>query len=86
MQLTTLKKLIFDKNIFAFLKLGKHVDTMYRTSFVTAANSSGVLDFLNQGGKTLEQLQQLLTVDESKKRGAQRVAKLRCNPKRVEFA
>ncbi|MDP4982060.1 class I SAM-dependent methyltransferase [Pseudoalteromonas tunicata] len=67
MQLTTLKKLIFDKNIFAFLKLGKHVDTMYRTSFVTAANSSGVLDFLNQGGKTLEQLQQLLTVDESKK-------------------
>ena len=67
MQLTTLKKLIFDKNIFAFLRLGKQVDTVYRTSFVTAANSSGLLNSLNQGEQSLIQLQQQLTIDDTKR-------------------
>ncbi|NOU49893.1 class I SAM-dependent methyltransferase [Pseudoalteromonas sp. JBTF-M23] len=66
MQLITLKKLIFEKNIFAFLRLGKHVDTVYRTSFVTAANSSGLLASLQQGTKSLEQLQHHLQLDGTK--------------------
>ncbi|MBQ4844624.1 class I SAM-dependent methyltransferase [Pseudoalteromonas sp. MMG005] len=67
MQLSTLRKLIFDKNIFAFLRLGKQVDTVYRTSFVTAANSSGLLNSLSQAEQSLDQLQQQLTIEDNKR-------------------
>ena len=60
MKLTTLKKLIFEKNIFGSLKLSKNIQHLYKTSFVVAARSSGLLKALASGGKTLSELQQLL--------------------------
>lgn len=62
MKLATLRKLIFKKNIFGFLKLSKNISQLYKTSFAVAARSSGLLKALDSSGKTLSELQQLLDV------------------------
>lgn len=46
MNLSTLRKLVFEKNILSFLRLGSQTQTIYRCAFATAAGSSGVLGML----------------------------------------
>lgn len=56
MKISTLKKLVFEKNIFSFLKLGSRMSVLYSVSFAVAANRFGVLASLNQRAKTFGEL------------------------------
>ncbi len=47
MNLSTLRKLVFEKNILSFLRLSGQTQAIYRCAFATAAGSSGVLSMLS---------------------------------------
>ncbi|QDQ25956.1 class I SAM-dependent methyltransferase [Chitinimonas arctica] len=69
MRLNTLKKLVFDKNIFGFLGLTGNINQLYKTSFATAASSCGLLDYLQARPRTLTDIQLRLATDHSQQAG-----------------
>ncbi|MDN3577878.1 class I SAM-dependent methyltransferase [Chitinimonas viridis] len=69
MRLNTLKKLVFDKNIFGFLGLSGNINQLYKTSFATAASSCGLLDYLHARPRTLADIQLKLATDHTQQAG-----------------
>ena len=67
MKLKTIFKLIFDKNIFSFLKLSGRINNLYRSSFAISAHSSGLLPLLVSEGKTFEVLCREMSIPASGK-------------------
>ncbi len=67
MNLNTLRKLIFEKNIFGFLGLSKNITALYSTSFATSASACGLLNYLTEGAKDISQIHALLGLAENQK-------------------
>src|SRR5262245_8588805 len=65
MKLTTLKKLVLEKNLFEYLRLAKKTTSILQLSFATAANSCGLLANLTLRPRTLDEIGDSLALDPS---------------------
>ncbi len=68
MNLSTLRKLIFEKNVFSLLRLTPKTDEIYRCAFATSAGSSGLLELLSQAPRPLGEIAQFLRLEAPKHR------------------
>lgn len=62
MKLATLKKLIFEKNVLSFLRLGGETQSLYRSAFASAADASGLLSLLHEAPRDSHSIAQALRV------------------------
>ncbi len=62
MKFETLKKLVFEKNIFGFLRLLKPMNQLYQSAFACAANSCGLLSFLRDKPASFGEIEAFLRV------------------------
>lgn len=84
MNLTTLRKLVFEKNVLSFLRLGSRTQTMYRCAFATSAGSSGVLALLADGPRAMPEIAQAMRLGQDKLHALE--AWLQCGVKAGELA
>lgn len=84
MNLSTLRKLIFEKNILSFLRLGSQTQTMYRCAFATAARSSGLLSMLSSKPRPASEIAQAMKLGADKLGALE--AWLECGVKAGELA
>lgn len=62
MKLATLKKLIFEKNVLSFLRLGGETQSLYRSAFASAADASGLLSLLHEAPRDSHSIARALRV------------------------
>ncbi|MDT8997729.1 class I SAM-dependent methyltransferase [Paucibacter sp. APW11] len=84
MNLSTLRKLIFEKNILSFLRLSGQTQSLYRCAFATAAGSSGVLNLLSSGPRAAPEIAQGMKLGSDKLHALE--AWLECGVKAGELA
>ncbi|MCV2366050.1 class I SAM-dependent methyltransferase [Paucibacter sp. DJ1R-11] len=62
MKLATLKKLVFEKNVLSFLRLGGETQSLYRSAFASAADASGLLTLLQESPRDSHSIAQALRI------------------------
>ncbi|QPF73606.1 class I SAM-dependent methyltransferase [Roseateles sp. DAIF2] len=63
MKLATLRKLLFEKSILSFLRLGGETQSLYRSAFATAAGQAGVLGLLHEAPRDGLAIAQALQIE-----------------------
>lgn len=84
MNLTTLRKLVFEKNVLTLLRLGTHTKGMYRCAFATSAGSAGVLALLAESPRGATEIAQAMQLGQDKLHALE--AWLACGVKAGELA
>lgn len=84
MNLSTLRKLVLEKNILAFLRLSAQTQAVYRCAFATAAGSSGLLGMLADRPRTAGEIAHAMQLDADKLAALE--AWLECGIKAGELA
>lgn len=84
MNLSTLRKLVFEKNVLSFLRLTSETQAIYRCAFATAAGSSGVLSMLSAKPRPLNEIAQAMQLGADKLAAVE--AWLECGVKAGELA
>lgn len=84
MNLSTLRKLVFEKNVLSLLRLGRYTQDMYRCAFATSAGSSGVLALLSESPRAVPEIAQALRLGQDKLHALE--AWLQCGVKTGELA
>lgn len=84
MNLTTLRKLVFEKNVLAFLRMSSRTQDIYRCAFATSAGSSGVLELLARRPRGVDEIAQALQLGADKRTALE--AWLECGVKAGELA
>jgi SAM-dependent methyltransferase len=84
MNLSTLRKLVFEKNVLSFLRLNSQTQAIYRCAFATAAGSSGVLRVLSTRPQPLSEIANAMQLGSDKRPALE--AWLECGVKAGELA